>query len=150
MPWWTANSISPAASRLPRPCCWSWPPVGLPWLMPRLVHARFFPRHEQANRLPAWHWRLGFDLLVALGMAVGTGTLGLMGAFALVFVPPWIAFRLARSWRWTLILAVGLGVAAYLLAFGLALGLDQPFGPVLVAVLVGAGALGAVVRWESR
>jgi zinc transport system permease protein len=120
--------------------------LGLPWLMPRLIHARFFPRHEQANRLPAWHWRLGFDLLVALGMAVGTGTLGLMGAFALVLVPPWIAFRLARSWRWTLILSVGLGVVAYLLAFGVALGLDQPFGPILVAVLVGAGGLGAVAR----
>jgi len=118
----------------------------LPWLMPRLVHARFFPRHEQANRLPAWRRRLGFDLLVALGMAVGTGTLGLMGAFALVFVPPWIAFRFAPSLRSTLILSAGLGAGTYLIAFLAALQLDQPFGPLLVAVLLLAGALAATAR----
>jgi hypothetical protein len=39
--------------------------MALPGLMPKLLHARFFPRHERANRLPAWRWHLGFDLLVA-------------------------------------------------------------------------------------
>ena len=63
-----------------------------------------------------------------------------MGAFALVFVPPWVAFRLANSWRWSLALGVLLGIGAYLAAFALALGLDQPFGPLLVvALLVLAG-----------
>jgi hypothetical protein len=47
------------------------------------------------------------DLLAAAGMAVGTATLGLMGAFALVFVPAWLAFRLAPGWRWTLLIAAG-------------------------------------------
>jgi zinc transport system permease protein len=108
----------------------------LPWLSGKLLRARFFPRFEQANQLPAWRWHLCMDLLAATGMAVGTATLGLMGAFALVFVPAWLAFRLAPSWRWTLFIAALIGAGGYLVAFALALFLDQPFGPVLVAVLV--------------
>jgi zinc transport system permease protein len=116
----------------------------LPWLMPRLLRARFFPRNETANRLPAWRWHLGFDLLVALGMAVGVGTVGLMGAFALVFLPPWMAFRVAPSWRSTLFFSAGLATLGYLVAFVLALTMDQPFGPVLVAVLLIQAMLVAV------
>jgi zinc transport system permease protein len=121
--------------------------VGLPWLVPRLVRARFFPADEAANRRPAWRWHLGFDLLAALGMAVGTGTLGLMAAFALVFVPPWIAFRLAGSWRAVLYLSAGAGVLVYLVAFAAALVLDQPFGPVLVTAALLAAAPGL---WAAR
>ena len=116
--------------------------LALPWLSRRLLRARFFPRFEPANRLPAWRWHLGMDLLSATGVAVGTATLGLMGAFALVLVPAWLAFRLARGWPATLALASGLGVAAYLLAFWAALTFDQPFGPILVAVLVATSTFG--------
>lgn len=109
----------------------------LPRLMLPVQRARFFPRHETANQLPAWRWHLGLDLLTAGGLAIGTLTLGLMGAFALVLVPAWITFRLAPSWLWTLIGAGLTGVAGYLLAFAAALQLDQPFGPMLVSVLLG-------------
>ena len=117
----------------------------LPWLSGKLLRARFFPRFEQANGLPAWRWHLCMDLLAATGMAVGIATLGLMGAFALVFVPAWIAFRLAPGWRWTLLIAVLIGIGGYLIAFLLALFLDQPFGPVLVAVLVIVAATATAV-----
>lgn len=120
--------------------------VFLPWLGPRLLRARFFPRVEQANRLPAWRWHLGFDLLVALAMATATATLGLVAAFALILVPSWAAFRLASGWRWCLALALLFGVLAYLLAFASALLLDQPFGPVAVATLLLFAALTAVSR----
>jgi zinc/manganese transport system permease protein len=118
--------------------------LGIPWLGPRLVRARLFPRHDRANRLPAWRWHLGFDLLAALGMAVGTATLGLMGAFALVLVPAWIGFRIAQGWRWTLALGSLIGAAGYLAAFALALKLDQPLGSVLAAVLLLAAGLAAL------
>jgi zinc transport system permease protein len=65
--------------------------------------------------------------------------LGVMGAFALVFVPPWLAFRRAGDWRGSLLLALAIGVAAYIAAFALALGFDQPFGPVLALLLVVLG-----------
>lgn len=120
--------------------------LALPWLVPRIIHARFFPLHERANRLPAWRWRLTFDVLVALGMAIGTATIGLMGAFALVFGPAWMAFRIAPSWRAALLLSALWGVASYLIAFALALMLDQPFGPMLVATLV-VGALLTALAW---
>lgn len=107
-----------------------------PWLSARLVRARLFPLHDAANHLPAWRWQLGFDVLVALALAAGTATVGLMGAFALAFVPPWAAFQLAPGWRETGFVSVALGVGAYLTAFAAAAQLDQPFGPVLVATLL--------------
>jgi len=126
----------------------------LPWLTPRLMRARLFLDDEQANRLPAWRWHLAMDLLAALAMALGTVTLGLMGAFALVFVPPWLAFRLAPSWRWAMLLAAAGGLVAYLAAFLLAMTLDQPFGPVLVTALLaeaaGAAAMAPSLARPSR
>ena len=109
MHYWTASSISRGGMQLGAV-------VGLllasaaslPWLMPRLLRARFFPRNETANRLPAWRWHLAFDLPVALGMAVGVGTIGLIGAFAPVFLPPRMTFRVAPSWNRTLSFNAGL------------------------------------------
>jgi zinc/manganese transport system permease protein len=110
--------------------------IAIPVLMPTLVRSRLLPGHEVSNQRAAWRWHLGFDMLAALGMAIGAGTLGLMGAFALAFVPPWAAFRIARNWRHCQWISVGIGVFAYVLAFVIALSFDQPFGPVLVAVLI--------------
>ncbi len=119
----------------------------LPWLMPRLLRARLLPQHDAANGYPVRRWQLGFDLLAAAGMAIGTASMGLMAAFALVLVPAWIAFRSAPSWRWTLAGSAALGVVGYLVSFAAALALDQPFGPMLVAVLlVLAGGYAAVAR----
>ncbi len=121
--------------------------VTLPLLMPTLIRSRLLPGHEVSNRLKAWRWHLGFDVLAALGMAIGAGTIGLMGAFALAFVPPWAAFRIARSWRHCMWISSGIGIVAYIVAFVLALSFDQPFGPVLVAVLV--ASTGAIVLVRS-
>lgn len=110
--------------------------AALPWLTPRLIRARLFPQHETANRLPAWRWQLGFDLLVALAIAIGAATLGLMAAFALIFLPAWLSARIAPGWRAGNLLAAAAGLAGYLAAFAIALRFDQPFGPVLAACLV--------------
>lgn len=107
----------------------------LPWLSPRLLMARLFPDHFTANRLPGWRYHLLFDLLVVTTLAVTTTAVGVMAAFALVFVPSWIAFGLAASWRGTMIWSVVLATGVYLAAFVTAILLDQPFGPVLVACL---------------
>lgn len=110
--------------------------AALPWLSRRLIRARFMPEDEQANQRPAWRWHFGFDLAVALGMALGTATVGLMAAFALVYLPAWAAFRIAPGWRAALVLTAILGAIAYLAAFTGAIALDQPFGPMLVAALL--------------
>lgn len=114
----------------------------LPWLAVRLIRARLFPDFDTANQLPAWRWQLVFDLLAALGIALATTTVGLMATFALILIPPWLAFQRARSGYWALIMATLTGVIGYLLAFVLALTLDQPFGPTLVAVLLTGLPLG--------
>jgi zinc transport system permease protein len=122
----------------------------LPWLTPRLIRARLSPTHERANHLPAWRWHLGFDLIVALTVAVATAILGIMATFALVFAPAWLAFRQATSWRRAGQIAAGIGIAAYTIAFALALVLDQPFGPVLVMLLAAVLILDGVVRLGLR
>jgi len=109
----------------------------LRWLTPRLIAARLFPDTERANRRPAWRWHLGCDLLAALAIAAAAATVGLLAAFALVFLPPWLAFRHAASWRQASVLAPAIGVLTHLAGFALALALDQPYGPLLAALLLG-------------
>ena len=65
----------------------------------------------------------------------------LMFAFALVFIPPWLAFRRAGNWRSGLLWSLAIGITAYLGAFALALWLDQPFGPILAILLVALGLI---------
>lgn len=120
--------------------------VLLPWLSPRLLLGRFFPDHFRANGKPNPHHDLVFDVLVAVTLALSATAIGVMAAFALVFIPPWVAFRFAHGWRRTLVWSVGLGVLAYLLSFVAAVRVDQPFGPVLVAVLLLMAPVRAVGR----
>lgn len=107
----------------------------------RLLLAHIYPDFFRARAGASGSIQAGFDLLVALALALATMSLGVMGAFALVFIPPWLAFRRAGDWRKGLWFAVGIGGLAYVLAFLLALGLDQPFGPVLALVLIVIGLL---------
>lgn len=107
----------------------------------RLLLARLYPDLFALRGLPQWPVQLGFDLLAALLLALATMSLGVMAAFALLFVPPWLAFRRGRQWRHGLCWAAAGGVIAYTAAFALALQFDQPFGPVLALVLVGLGLL---------
>ena len=106
-----------------------------------LLLAWLCPAHFHAQRFSTWPVRLGFDLLVAASLALAVMSLGVMGAFALVFVPPWIVFALAPSWRGACIAAPVLSLVGYTLAFALALTCDQPFGPTLALVLAGMSVL---------
>lgn len=101
----------------------------------RLLLARLYPDLFRLRRQPQWPVDVGFDLLAAVFLALATMSLGVMAAFALLFVPPWLAFRRGRSWRQGLCWAVLGGVVAYVTAFALALLLDQPFGPLLGLLL---------------
>lgn len=104
-----------------------------------LLLAHVYPDLFRIRRLQAWPIQGGFDVLAALMLALATMSMGVMGAFALVFIPPWLAFRRARSWRRGLWLALLIGVLAYAAAFLAALGLDQPFGPILALLLISLG-----------
>lgn len=104
-----------------------------------LLLAHVYPDFFRSRSLRAWPTQSGFDLLAALTLALATMSMGVMGAFALVFIPPWLAFRRARTWRTGLWLALAIGLLAYVAAFCLALELDQPFGPVLALLLILVG-----------
>lgn len=111
-----------------------------------LLLAQLYPAFFSARKLPAWPVHLGFDLLAVGILAVATMSLGVVGAFALVFVPPWVAFSRASSWRHGLVWAVVHGIGAYGLAFVLALQFDQPFGPMLAIVLIASGILALPIQ----
>ena len=106
-------------------------------LSPHLLRAHLFPDLERAAGGNIERAVLGFDLLVAVGLALSALSLGVMAAFALVFVPPWVAFQISRNWVRATWLSILLGVFSHVMAFALALWLDQPYGPVL-ALTVGA------------
>lgn len=107
----------------------------LPWLHRPLLLGRLYPDHFDLNQQRGWHYGLMFDLLAVLTLAVCATAFGVMATFALVFIPPWLAWHLAVGWRQTLLLAMLLALGAYLAAFVLAIAVDQPFGPVLVVLL---------------
>jgi len=119
----------------------------LPWLAPRLLLARFFPDHFHANGSRSPHHELVFDVAVAVSLALAATAIGVMAAFAVVFLPPWIAFRFARGWFKTIALGIALSVTGYVLAFVLALRFDQPIGPVIVGVLLVLGVVRAFKRY---
>ena len=65
------------------------------------------------HRRPAARYDLTFDVLVAISLALAATVVGVMAAFALVFIPAWVAFRLAGSWRSALTWSLALGTLAY-------------------------------------
>ncbi len=111
-----------------------------------LMRERFQPGHLRANGRQLWPMTLGFDALVVLVVAVSAMAMGVMASFALLMLPAWVAWGVARGWRAALWLSALLGLAAYLVAFMAALVLDQPFGPVLVMVLLSLLPL----RWLAQ
>ncbi len=111
------------------------------WLSPRLLTARFFPDYHQANRIPVWPYRTCFALIVITAVVIGTTTMGAFPAFAMLFVPSWVGFVIVDGWQRSVIASMLVGTAAYLIAFVVAMLLDQPFGPMLTIVLVLAGTL---------
>jgi zinc/manganese transport system permease protein len=110
--------------------------VLLPMVSSRLLLGRFFPEHFAANGVANPRHEVVFDILVAVTVAIAASVVGVMGAFALVFVPPWVAFRFAGGWRRAVAWSAGLGATAYVVSFALAMAFDQPYGPMLVAALL--------------
>lgn len=107
-----------------------------------LLLSQLYPDHFHLRGAAIWPVHGGFDLLAALALALATTTLGVMATFALVFVPPWLAFRRAGDWRRGLRLALLVSVGGYITAFAMALWFDQAFGPVLAILLVLVGIAG--------
>jgi zinc transport system permease protein len=104
------------------------------WLLGCLL-----PDRLVGDRRVAVRYDLVFDVLVAISLALAATVVGVMAAFALVFIPARVAFRFANSWRSALTWALLFAVAVYASSFALAVVLDQPYGPVLVAALLVIG-----------
>lgn len=124
--------------------------VALPLLSRRLLLARFFPDFFRARGLSERPYHFAFDCVIAGALALATTSIGVMAAFALVFVPPLIAYRWGSNWRGGLVLAAITGLLGYVGAFAAALLLDQPFGPLCAILLVTAGAVSAGLRRRIR
>lgn len=105
-------------------------------MQPTLIVSCLFPDGFRLMGTGARGWVRGFDLLVALAVALATSMLGLMACFALLFLPAWAAYGPARNWRHGVLMASLLGMIAHVVAFFGALQFDQPYGPLLVLVLL--------------
>ncbi len=122
----------------------------LPWLSRKLLLERMFADFFRASGLSARKFHLIFDLLVAAGLALATASIGVMGAFGLVFVPSMIAYRIGSSWRSALWIATAISLVAYAASFLLAFMIDQPFGPILVLVLALLVVVGYLIQAVAR
>jgi zinc transport system permease protein len=116
----------------------------LAWLSKPLLLGRLFPEFYRARGRDARPRLMLFDLLAGLAVALATISLGVMAAFALVFVPPLIAYRFAASWRAGLVLSSVIGMGGYCVSFAASLGFDQPFGPVCAVLLVMLSVMSSV------
>ena len=95
-----------------------------------------FPDRFVDDRRPSARYDKVFDILVAVSIALAATVVGVMAAFALIFIPAWVAFRLAGGWRAALTWSLVLGTLAYVASFAAAILFDQPYGPVLVTALL--------------
>lgn len=119
--------------------------AGLAALAKALLLARFFPDFFRARGYHERRYHFLFDLLAAAATALATTSIGVMAAFALVFVPPWFAYLWGGSWRAGMVIAIAFGALGHCVAFALALGLDQPYGPLCALVLIVMGVTGAAL-----
>ncbi|MBL27452.1 MAG: ABC transporter [Rhodospirillaceae bacterium] len=116
-----------------------------------LLRDHLFPGQQKANRQPIARHHLMFDVLTALALGLAASAMGIMAAFALVFLPAWLSFEFARSWRQGIVITSAISLVGYLVAFWLAMALDQPFGPSFIAVLLALMPAGLVHRlWRRR
>ncbi|HMV18116.1 MAG TPA: metal ABC transporter permease [Zoogloea sp.] len=121
----------------------------LAWLSRPLLLGRFFPEFFRARGLDERPRLVLFDLIAGLSVALATVSLGVMAAFALVFVPPMVVFPRAPGWRVGLLVAAVVGMGGYVTAFALALVFDQPFGPVCAILLVLLSGLVGLIGRQS-
>jgi zinc transport system permease protein len=112
----------------------------------RLLLGCLLPDRVVGDTRSAARYDLVFDVLVATSLALAATVVGVMAAFALVFIPAWVAFRVAGSWRSAVTWSLLFGTTAYVSSFALAIVFDQPYGPVLVGALLIVGSGRAFVR----
>lgn len=124
--------------------------AALRWLSRPLLLERIFPDFFRANGRSPTRYHLAFDVLIATGLALATAAIGVMAAFALVFVPTMIAYQFGTSWRRSMAIAAGVSVITYVVAFEFALVYDQPFGPVMVLGMAAVAVAGGLVRLVAR
>jgi zinc transport system permease protein len=120
----------------------------------KLLLAHFFP-NSFLSRSDSWgisEKRAGrfFDLATAISLAFATMSIGVMAAFALLFIPPLIAFEWGANWRHATGISAIAGITAHLAAFVLALALDQPYGPLLGILLILMALLSALARCGKK
>ncbi|MDR2507925.1 MAG: metal ABC transporter permease [Candidatus Accumulibacter sp.] len=123
--------------------------VFLRFVSKNLLLSHFFPDFFRARGLSERRAHCAFDLAVAIALALATASIGVMAAFALVFIPPLIAFKWGANWRRSTVIAVVSGGFAHVAAFLLAIALDQPYGPLLTLLLIIMGGTSQIVRVES-
>ncbi len=117
------------------------------WLLDHDLRRVLLPHRVTTPAAAFWQHaaRLAQASLLALGVALGVLTFGILATFGLLLFPAQFALHRAASWRQAQRWSVAYAGVAYLGAYVVALAADQPFTPVLLLLLL-LGLLGVPRR----
>jgi zinc transport system permease protein len=106
--------------------------------------------NEEAARvsgLPVGALNLFFSILIGAGVALAARVVGVLLVSALIVVPAAAALQHARSFKWTLAGAAGLGVLAVVLGLYASFSLDVAAGSAIALVSIGEFIVAAA--WKA-
>jgi ABC-type Mn2+/Zn2+ transport system permease subunit len=124
-----------------------------------LVHLAFFkeflyisfdPPMAATQGYRANRWNLAFYMLLGLVIALAIKAIGILLMFAFLVVPAALGLLVARGLNGTFVVAVASAVLAVFLGIYFSYRFDFPSGPMIVAVLGGLLAVGALYRVALR
>lgn len=123
-------------------------------LSPQLFAVCQDEEHARVSGIPVQVYAIVLAVLAAVTVTVAMRTVGLLLVSALMVVPVAAAQQIARSFRTTFILAMGIGLAAALSGLVTSYQIDTQPGPTIVllalAVFAGAAIARGIIRSVRR
>jgi zinc transport system permease protein len=114
-------------------------------LLPQLFAVASDENYARTLGIPVWWYNVILSVLAAVSVSVAMRTVGLLLVSALMIVPVATTQQFARSFRATMLTAMGAGAIAGVLGVAITSVLDAPPGAVIVLVSLAGFALTAPV-----
>lgn len=110
------------------------------------LYLSFDPQMAETQGYRTGRWNLGFYALLGLAIALAIKAIGILLMFAFLVIPAMLGLAVGRRLAIAFAVAMASAALAAFLGIWLSYAFDFPSGPMIVAVLGGLLALGAVVR----
>jgi zinc transport system permease protein len=123
-------------------------------LMPQLFAVSYDEDFARASGVPVWVYNTLMSVLAAVTVSVAMRTVGLLLVSALMIIPVATSQQFARSFRFTMLGAMGLGLVAALVGVVVSAFLDVPPGAMIVLVslagFVATAPVGMLIQSRRR